>query len=70
MSVTIYTKPSCPYCTRARNDLIARGVDYVDIDVTATPGAMEKVAELTLGSMVVPVLVEEDGTVNVAPGGG
>ncbi len=70
MSVTIYTKPGCPYCTRARNDLIARGVDYVDIDVTTTPGAMEKVAELSLGSMVVPVLVGEDGTVNVAPGGG
>jgi glutaredoxin len=70
VSVTIYTKPGCPYCTRARNDLIVRGIAYVDIDVTTTPGAMEKVAELTLGSMQVPVLVEEDGTVSVAPGGG
>ena len=70
MSVTIYTKPGCPYCTAARNDLIARGVEYVDVDVTTTPGAMDTVAELTLGSMVVPVLVEEDGTVKVAPGGG
>ncbi len=70
MTVTIYTKPGCPYCTAARNDLIIRGVDYVDIDVTTTPGAMDKVAELTLGSMQVPVLVEEDGSVQVAPGGG
>lgn len=70
MTVTIYTKPGCPYCTAARNDLIARGVEYVDIDVTTTPGAMDTLAELTLGGMQVPVLVDEDGSVLVAPGGG
>lgn len=70
MTVTIYTKPGCPYCTRARTDLTIRGIDYVEIDVATTPGAMDKVAELTLGSMQVPVLVEEDGSVQVAPGGG
>jgi len=70
VTVTIYTKPGCPYCTAARNDLIARGVEYVDIDVTTTPGAMDTLAELTLGGMQVPVLVDEDGSVLVAPGGG
>lgn len=70
MTVTIYTKPGCPYCTAARNDLIARGVEYVDVDVTTAPGGMEKLAELTLGAMEVPVLVAEDGSVQVAPGGG
>ena len=70
MTVVIYTKPGCPYCMAARNDLIARGVDYEDVDVTTAPGGMEKLAELTLGSMMVPVIVDEDGSVQVAAGGG
>jgi len=68
--VTLYTKPGCPHCTAARNDLIARGVQYEEIDVTATPGAEERLAELTFGTMLVPVIVEEDGEVRVAAGGG
>jgi glutaredoxin len=70
VSVTLYTKPGCPYCAAARNDLIARGVAYEEVDVTDTPGAEERLAELTFGSMVVPVIVGEDGTVQVAAGGG
>jgi glutaredoxin len=70
VTVVIYTKPGCPYCMAARNDLIARGVDYEDVDVTTAPGGMEKLAELTLGSMMVPVIVDEDGSVQVAAGGG
>ena len=70
MTVVIYTKPGCPYCLTARNELIARGVQYEDIDVTTAPGAQERLAELTFGSMMVPVIVEEDGSVSVAAGGG
>ena len=70
MGTVIYTKPGCPYCTTARNELIARGVEYEEIDVTTTPGAQERLAELTFGSMMVPVIVEEDGSVHVAAGGG
>ena len=70
MAVTLYTKPGCPYCTAARNDLVARGVEYQEIDITSTPGGEEKLAELTFGTMLVPVIVEEDGEVHVAIGGG
>ncbi len=70
MPVTLYTKPGCPYCTAARNDLVARGVQYAEIDVTTTPGAEEQLAELTFGTMIVPVIVEEDGEVHIAAGGG
>ena len=70
MGIVIYTKPDCPYCTTARNELIARDVEYEDIDVTTAPGAQERLAELTFGSMMVPVIVEEDGSVRVAAGGG
>ena len=70
MPVTLYTKPGCPYCMAARNDLIARGVEYEEIDVTVAPGANEKLAELTFGTMMVPVIVDEDGEVRIAAGGG
>jgi len=70
VGVVIYTKPGCPYCAAARNDLVARGVTYEEIDVTTTPGAQDRLAELTFGSMMVPVIVEEDGSVHVSAGGG
>jgi glutaredoxin len=70
VGVVIYTKPGCPYCLAARKDLIGRGIEFDEIDVTASPGAQEQLAELTFGSMMVPVIVEEDGSVHVAAGGG
>jgi glutaredoxin len=52
------------------NDLIGRGVEFEEIDVTTTPGGKDRLAELTFGSMMVPVIVEEDGSVHVSAGGG
>ena len=70
MSTVIYTKPGCPYCASAKQDLEARGIDYLEIDVYTSPGAREDLAELTGGMNVVPVVIEEDGTVRIATGGG
>ena len=70
MTTTIYTKPGCPYCAAAKMDLEARGVDYEEIDVYTQPGAREELAELTGGMNVVPVVIEDDGTVRIAAGGG
>jgi glutaredoxin 3 len=70
MTTIIYTKPGCPYCAAAKQDLEARGVDYEEIDVYTTPGARERLAELTGGMNVVPVVIEEDGEVRIAAGGG
>ena len=69
MTVTIYTKPGCPYCAAAKADLQGRDIEYVEIDVWSTPGAQEELAELTNGEMVVPVLVA-DGEVHVGFDGG
>jgi len=70
MTTIIYTKPGCPYCAAAKQDLEARGVEYDEIDVYTVPGAREKLAELTGGMNVVPVVIEADGVVRVAAGGG
>lgn len=69
MSVTLYTKPGCPYCAAAKADLDARAIEYDEVDVCATPRAQEKVLELTSGRRIVPVLVDGD-EVRVAPSGG
>jgi glutaredoxin 3 len=39
--VTLYTTDWCPYCSRARSLLVAKGVTFEEIDVEATPGAYE-----------------------------
>jgi glutaredoxin len=70
MGIVLYTKPGCPYCKAARDELLERGVSFEEIDVTTAPGGKERLAELTFGSMIVPVVVEEDGSVRVAAGGG
>jgi glutaredoxin 3 len=58
MTVTIYTRPDCPYCAAARQDLEDRGDAYEEIDITVTPGAEEAVAELSGGPVIVPVVVD------------
>ena len=70
MPAIIYTKPGCPYCAAAKQDLEARSVEYDEIDVYTSPGAREQLAELTCGMNVVPVIIDDDGEVHIAAGGG
>jgi len=70
VTVIIYTKPGCPHCAAAKQELQERGVDYDEIDVYTSPGAREQLAQLTAGVNVVPVIVEEDGQVHIAAGTG
>jgi glutaredoxin len=67
--VTIYTKKGCPYCAAARKHFTDKGIPFTDIDVHDTPGALQKVRELSKGQSIVPVIVE-DGRVTVGFGGG
>ena len=45
--VQLYATGWCPYCTRARQLLLAKGVEIEEIDVDARPGAR---AEMTARS--------------------
>ena len=40
--VTIYTKPFCPYCSRALNLLQQKGVDFTEIEAGFDPGARKE----------------------------
>lgn len=55
MSVKVYSTPSCPWCTVAKNYLRKRNVQFEDIDVsTNRTAAMEMVQKS--GQRGVPVL--------------
>ncbi|GAA5103286.1 glutaredoxin 3 [Bartonella jaculi] len=34
--ITLYTRPNCPYCTKARALLDKKGVKYTDIDASTS----------------------------------
>lgn len=56
--VEIYTRPFCPYCTRARRLLEARGIDYREIDLHARPDREETMRERSGRSSVPQVFVD------------
>jgi glutaredoxin 3 len=67
--VVIYTKPGCPYCAAARQDLEERGVPYEEISTKDNPKAVEEVMRLSGGKGIVPILVSGE-EVKVGFGGG
>ena len=65
--VVIYTKPGCPYCKAAKEDLTSHGVPFREMDVTADPAIREE-AIARAGMASVPVIVNGD-EVSVGFGG-
>ena len=45
-AVTVYTKPGCPYCTAAKDDLQQRGIQYTEHNVQADRAALRRMLEL------------------------
>lgn len=59
-NVTMYVKDGCPYCAAAKKHYTEQGIPFEEINVFDTPGAKEKVLELTGGQAIVPVIVDGD----------
>ena len=53
--VTVYSTPTCPYCTMAKRYLSERGVKYEDVNVAADQARALEMLTKT-GQMGVPVL--------------
>lgn len=65
----VYTKPGCPYCRAAKDDMRRRGVPFEERDVTADDAALVEMLRLSGGEAIVPVIVQ-DNEVTVGFGGG
>lgn len=68
MPVTLYTKNGCPYCKAARELLIKRGLEFIEINLTENPDKIDELAKLS-ETRKVPVVVE-NGKVTVGYNGG
>jgi glutaredoxin 3 len=56
--VTIYTKPGCPYCAAAKDDLQQRGIRYAEHNVKADGAALRRMLETNGSQRRVPTIVE------------
>ena len=60
--IEIFTKPGCPYCAAAMDDMRSRGVAFVQRDAAGDKGAREALRRLS-PQLRVPTMVAPDGTV-------
>ncbi len=56
MAVKIYSTPTCPYCTMAKQYFSSKGISFESIDVSADKTKAEEMVKLS-GQMGVPVIV-------------
>jgi len=56
MNVTVYTSPTCPYCTMVKEFLSQRGIDFQERDVSRDPSYAQELMNST-GQMGVPVTI-------------
>lgn len=53
-TVEIYTKPTCPYCLRAKELLRGKGVSFTEIDIAAHPDRRDEMIQRAQGRTTVP----------------
>lgn len=52
--VVIYTKPTCPFCIRAKALLARKGVPFTEIDIAGDPAERAAMIERANGRTTVP----------------
>jgi len=57
--LTIYTKPGCPYCQKAREHYNANGVPFEDRNAQDNPEYRREMLAYTGGDRTVPTIVED-----------
>jgi len=67
--VKIYSTATCPYCHMEKNYLKSKGIEFEDVPVDRTPGAVEELRD-KCGSMGVPCthITKEDGSEEIILG--
>lgn len=52
--ITLYTKPTCPYCSRAKELLRSKGEKFQNIDISAQPDRRAEMIQRSGGRTTVP----------------
>jgi glutaredoxin 3 len=52
--VTLYTSPTCGYCSAAKSLLRRKAVSYTEIDVARDPGRRAEMVQRAMGQRTVP----------------
>jgi len=58
--VVIFTKPGCPHCAAALEDLQRRGIRYLEYNARDDAEAQRRMLELNGGRRYVPTIVDGD----------
>jgi len=72
MSVVMYVKPGCPYCSAAREQLASEGEAVEERDATTNAAWKAELMDYTHDRGIVPTIVWDDGRrqVGFPPGRG
>jgi glutaredoxin 3 len=60
MSITIYTKPGCPYCAKAKEYYTQQGISFEDKNAQDNLDYRKEMLIYSNGDPTVPVIVEND----------
>ncbi len=53
-TIEIYSKPTCPYCIKAKTLLTAKGVSFEDTDITKHPERRDEMIQRANNRTTVP----------------
>lgn len=59
-NILIYSGPFCPYCVRAKNLLMKKGVTFEEIDVSSNPNLRDEMIEKSNGRRTIPQIFIND----------
>jgi glutaredoxin 3 len=59
-NIVIYTKPTCPFCVRAKMLLAQKGVEFTEFDIAAQPELRDEMIEKANGGYTVPQIFIND----------
>ncbi len=54
MNAVIYSKPTCPFCIRAKHLLDDKAISYQDIDISNDPARKSEMISKAFGKTTVP----------------
>jgi len=57
MAITMYVKPDCPYCQRARDYYNENNIEFTEYDAQNDKQRQKEMLEVSGGNIVVPCIV-------------